>query len=212
MSGAKEQNRETVGRVDLRIKLLSYWHVGSGLGRGADLDALVLKDRDGLPYLPGRTLKGLLREAMQSCEEAGQIKEGRTHELFGKPAEEGKYDGSTPGALAFDDGRLNEEERTFLASSEGSSIRSALFDRFSSTSLDDKGMAQDKTLRTIELCVPLELQARISLMDSVEGCWISDLKKACLLLKSLGSHRNRGLGRCSVSLNESGITDTGGQS
>ena len=81
-------NQET---MILEIQLLSYWHAGSGFGRGADVDALVLKEGNSLPYLPGRTVKGLLREAMQCCEEAGAVPEGTTSNLFGTPSKEGDY-------------------------------------------------------------------------------------------------------------------------
>ena len=38
------------------------WHCGSGMAAGAELDALVIKDGRGFPYIPGKTIKGLLRE------------------------------------------------------------------------------------------------------------------------------------------------------
>ena len=49
--------------MDYKIEFFSNWHCGSGLAAGADVDALVIKDKDGLPYVPGRTIKGLLRDA-----------------------------------------------------------------------------------------------------------------------------------------------------
>ena len=49
--------------IKYEIEFFSNWHCGSGLAAGADVDALVIKDNNGLPYVPGRTLKGLLREA-----------------------------------------------------------------------------------------------------------------------------------------------------
>ena len=51
--------------TDIKYKITFYsnWHCGSGLAAGADTDELVIKDRNGLPYVPGRTIKGLLREA-----------------------------------------------------------------------------------------------------------------------------------------------------
>ena len=47
----------------LRFEIQSFWHAGSGRGDGAVADATVLRSRAGLPILPGRTVKGLLREA-----------------------------------------------------------------------------------------------------------------------------------------------------
>ena len=68
--------KKTTVWVDFSI--LSYWHAGSGQGRSAVSDALVQNDRNGLPFLPGRTVKGLLREGCG-------VARGRTPmaELFG---------------------------------------------------------------------------------------------------------------------------------
>lgn len=185
----------------LEIKLLSYWHAGSGFGRGADVDALVLKDPHNLPYLPGRTVKGLLREAMMCCEESGAVPAGVVERLFGKAAKEGKYTGSIPGILAFDNAVLPGKEREWLssASSDARRARSALYDSFASTSLDKDGIAQDRTLRTIELCVPVALYAEIHGIPRDDETEIH-LSKACSLLRAIGSHRTRGLGRCDCTL------------
>ena len=51
------------------IEFYSNWHCGSGLAAGADVDVLVIKDVNGMPYVPGRTIKGLLREAAESLSE-----------------------------------------------------------------------------------------------------------------------------------------------
>lgn len=183
--------------MQLEIKLLSYWHAGSGFGRSADADALVLKDRDDLPYLPGKTVKGLLREAMHCCEESGAVPAGTTERLFGKHTEEGKPTGSTPGALAFDSAVLPAKEREWLASKNAKTHRDAMYDTFASTSIGNDGIALDRTLRTIELCVPVVLNAPVSgIPEDAE----EPLHKACALLRALGSHRNRGLGRCECTL------------
>jgi len=44
------------------IKFLDYWHLGSGLSAGAKLDSTVVKDCDGIPFVPAKTIKGLVRE------------------------------------------------------------------------------------------------------------------------------------------------------
>ena len=63
--------------VWLTFELLGYWHVGSGRGSGAAEDASVIKTPDGWPYVPGKAVKGLVREAAQTLEEAGGDGEGR---------------------------------------------------------------------------------------------------------------------------------------
>ena len=53
----------TTDCIDYTIEFFSLWHCGSGLAAGADVDERVIRDKDGLPYVPGRTVKGLLRDA-----------------------------------------------------------------------------------------------------------------------------------------------------
>ena len=185
----------TTKTVKLTIEILSYWHAGSGIGRGGDVAALVLKDRYGLPYLPGRTVKGLLREGWQGCEDLGRIPAGRTAMFFGKPSAEGDPSG------VFSDAVMNHEEHEWLAHTEQAGVREALFDRFASTSIDKKGVADDNALRTIELAIPLTLTADITGPAGDAG-WLTDLETACVLVRGLGSHRNRGLGRCRLSIGE----------
>lgn len=184
----------------LTITFLSYWHAGSGEGRGAAADALCLKDAAGLPYLPGKTIKGLLREAVHTCEDAGRLDTGTTDFLFGKAAvaasAEKKIIGeaSVPGILRVSNANLPEREHQWLASPSGEGQRHALFEYFSATSIDEHGLALDKTLRTIELCLPVTLLASITGPD--DDRWVEPIKTACVLIRSAGSHRNRGLGRC----------------
>lgn len=49
----------------VELHMLSDWHVGAGYGEG-EIDRAVLRDECGLPYVPGKTLRGVLRDA---CEE-----------------------------------------------------------------------------------------------------------------------------------------------
>ena len=66
-----------------KIKFLSDWHVGSGLTAGAETDAKVIKDKQNLPYIPGKTIKGLLRDAARELQEVNQVKPDIVNKLFG---------------------------------------------------------------------------------------------------------------------------------
>jgi len=187
-----------VKSVTIKIELLSFWHVGSGLGRGADVDALVLKSGDGLPFIPGRTMKGLLREGVQNAEDVGHVPVGRTHALFGRPAANKDVAGSKPGCLQFSDACLPEDECNVLAQENCCVLKAELYSPFASTQLDSRGIAVDHSLRTVELTVPVTLEGRVSGPEN--GDWQEDLKKAAPLVRALGCHRNRGLGRCRVTV------------
>lgn len=62
----------------IQTKMTSDWHVGSGAGRG-EIDSEVQRDAGGLPYIPAKTLTGILRDgceqvalALDSGNEQGQ--------------------------------------------------------------------------------------------------------------------------------------------
>jgi len=60
------------GDVTIQIEMTSDWHVGSGAGRG-EVDSLVQRDADGLPYIPAKTLTGILRDG---CEQVALALDG----------------------------------------------------------------------------------------------------------------------------------------
>lgn len=49
----------------IRLTMLSDWHVGSGTGRPGNVDRLVVRDADGLPFVPAKTLRGIWRDACE---------------------------------------------------------------------------------------------------------------------------------------------------
>ncbi|MBI5757696.1 MAG: hypothetical protein HZA46_04180, partial [Planctomycetales bacterium] len=82
-----------------RLKMLSDWHVGSGTGRPGSVDRLVLRDADGLPYVPAKTLTGMWRDAAERLAfgldggEAGNWSEWVKY-LFGDQPARGETDKS----------------------------------------------------------------------------------------------------------------------
>ncbi|WP_223209975.1 RAMP superfamily CRISPR-associated protein [Picosynechococcus sp. NKBG042902] len=51
-------------KFTLQITMTSDWHVGSGSGRG-EIDSAVQRDHDNLPYIPAKTLTGILRDGCE---------------------------------------------------------------------------------------------------------------------------------------------------
>jgi CRISPR-associated protein Csx10 len=54
----------------LKITFLSDWHIGSGTGRPGDVDRLIRRDQNGLPYLPAKTIIGIWRDACEMVVQA----------------------------------------------------------------------------------------------------------------------------------------------
>ena len=83
----------------LRVKMLSDWHVGSGMGRPGSIDRLVARDEDGLPYIPAKTLTGIWRDAAERLamgldgKDSGKWSEWVKH-LFGDQPVRGETDPS----------------------------------------------------------------------------------------------------------------------
>ncbi|OPX38179.1 MAG: hypothetical protein B1H11_04875 [Desulfobacteraceae bacterium 4484_190.1] len=63
--------------ITISIHFLSGYAVQSGYGLAGILDNTITKDDKGLPYIPGTTLKGVIREA---CEEIALLKRHRPYE------------------------------------------------------------------------------------------------------------------------------------
>jgi CRISPR/Cas system CSM-associated protein Csm3 (group 7 of RAMP superfamily) len=159
------------------IRFYTYWHCGSGLSGGSSSDATVIRDRDGLPFVPGKTLKGHLREASKLLFDDDFVRR-----CFG---EEDRYEGQ---------GRFGD---AILPVDLGKADSKYLYHRLSATKIDpESGTAMDDTLRSIEAVVPL------TLYGTIEGLSEEDeekMLKAMKLVKRIGLRRHRGLGRCDIS-------------
>ena len=49
----------------LKLTFESDWHIGSGAGIPGNVARQVLRGAGGLPYVPGKTLTGILRDAAE---------------------------------------------------------------------------------------------------------------------------------------------------
>lgn len=177
--------------MDLKYKITlhSVWHCGSGESKGADMDALVIKDNYGLPYIPGKTIKGLIKDGMVSVQEYQPelVQESDIKSIFG-------FEGENTGACFFTNAVFPEQIREFLSSDDGDSYKKQLYNKISSTAIDSvKGIAFDHSLRSIEVTIPVELEGEII---AVSEEWKEKIEIAMKMIKNLGVGRNKGLGRC----------------
>jgi CRISPR/Cas system CSM-associated protein Csm3 (group 7 of RAMP superfamily) len=183
-------------QINYQIEFFSDWHCGSGLSAGADMDILVIKDKDGLPYIPGKTLKGLFREAIEdilSFKKKGS--ESEEYKLFQKSFGFFKdKDNLTKGDIFFSNAQLLPKESKAICDNH---LQPYLYHRISSTKIDDAGIAVTGSLRTIQVTAPCTLEAYI-LVEDVEMKEL--LTQAAGYIKRLGQNRNRGLGRCRIIL------------
>lgn len=182
--------------MDIKYKLefFSYWHCGSGLSAGADVDQLVVKDNNGLPFVPGKTIKGLIREAAEELSRLNPDKYASKHDLvevFGKIPDVDSLE-ATPsqGCAFFSNAEFPEGDKAEIIKKE---LPKFLFERITSTAIEKTGIAKDTSLRKMEVALPCTLTGMIcGLPEKTETTIVDALK----FIKRLGENRNRGLGRC----------------
>ena len=187
--------------INYELKFFDYWHVSSGLSGGAALDSYVVKDSAGLPYVPGKTIKGLVREAAELFWDQDDI-----DKCFGSKGSKGRQkdsgdeqkdnDDTTQAQCYFSSATIDEKIAVEITSNK---LERNLFEIISATKIDDNGIAVDNSLRDIEVVLPISLKGEI---QNVSGEIAQNLKRALEMIKRIGLNRNRGLGRCEFKVKE----------
>ena len=203
----------------LTITFHGYWHCGTGRGAGATLDAVVSRCDAGLPTVPGRTLRGLLRDGVRQAAALGHLEAFWETDLFGtaqggSTAESGDEDqrrGTTPGRLAVGSAFLAPGLRDVVrraSPSEAAALAGTLFASLGQTAIDETGTARRRSLRVVEVAMPLTLTASLELLDGyrigptdgdrMTTGWVEALNVAVPFVAAIGAYRQRGLGRCTL--------------
>jgi hypothetical protein len=208
-----------MSRIAVLFKVHSYWHVGTGRGAGPGSDAVVARTAGGLPYLPGKAVKGLLREAVEHAELLGVFPDGsRSTRWFGtglaaavedadafeRNVSERRYT-TDPGALRFTSATIGATadlaQRWERWSASSGEPFAALRRSFASTKISERGVVEEKTLRSIEVIVPVTLRAEVW-SDDPDVSWVAELPLVFPFVDGIGGHRTRGLGRVTVESGE----------
>lgn len=201
----------------LSITMHSDWHVGSGTGR-AELDSIVQRDADDLPYLPAKTLTGILRDG---CEQAAQALDGGLtgqwndwlNVLFGDQpalATTPLEHEPRPAIVSIHSAHLDENLRQALKQKQ--KLRMAIAFMKPGVAIDpESGCALNKYLRFEEIVrqgAILTAEAQLDFSDAypdlspdeylpfVQGLLTAGAK----MVQRLGGKRRRGNGRCEIEL------------
>ncbi len=172
-------------KIPYTITFLDYWHMSSGLSGGTRVDNMVVKDDNDLPYVPGKTIKGLAREAAQL------IDPNMTQTIFGQEeySEMKSY---------FANATLSKEHQEQIIQNR---LQPFLYDEIASTKIEENGIAANNTLREIEVVVPVTLEGFVEMKNPTDE-ELTLMKKSLMMIKRMGLARSRGLGRCTITLNE----------
>lgn len=171
--------------IHYQLTFFSQWRCDAGASFGASADNSVVRDADGLPFFPGKTLKGLLREAV---EDYNELEGGKYCDdiatIFGGVGIEGK--------CHFSDAKFEENEAKQIVSGH---LQRYLFHSMTTTALDDNSLKKAHSLRTLEAVVPCTLCGTIYNVPEKSR----ELLTRCFkFIKYIGMHRNRGFGRCQL--------------
>jgi len=209
-------------RIDIRLTMLSDWHVGTGAGRPGSVDRLVARDDDGLPYVPAKSLTGVWRDA---CERLATGLDGSEDGgwsawvawLFGDQpsiSEQPAPHRPRPAAVAVRAARTPESlARHLRATGPGDEARQRLRDALTfvkpGVKIDSRsGRAQDNHLRFIEMSrvhSVLTSHACLTVPEASREAALALLVAGSLLVERLGGKRRRGAGRCRLEVGGPGV-------
>ncbi|WP_298780159.1 RAMP superfamily CRISPR-associated protein [uncultured Fretibacterium sp.] len=194
----------------LRLRFDSDWHVGSGAGIPGSVDRQVLRDEEGFPYVPGKSLTGILRDAAEWIADTRDTAEKGNkwkNALIGLFGEQPESHGGTSGgfvsgaAVGIGSATLSQDPRNYvqgLREDSGPDLRTALFtvrpgvkiDRTTGRALEDHLFSTER-VRGCTLYAPVKY-LRGPLSKDEEKL----LEDAVRAVRRLGGKRRRGGGRC----------------
>lgn len=165
-----------------KITFLDFWHLSSGLSAGAKFDSMVVKDKDNLPFVPAKTIKGLLREIAKESTNQDFV-----NICFGN-------EGVNSGDCYFRNATL---ENKTIEEIVKNNLQNELYKEIASTKIGENGIAENGSLREIEVVIPISLYGKI---ENIPSEFEEDMKNSLKQIKRMGLNRNRGLGRCKIEI------------
>jgi CRISPR/Cas system CSM-associated protein Csm3 (group 7 of RAMP superfamily) len=208
-----------MNKYKLEIEILSDTLIGSGEGFGAVIDTDIVFDKVGIPYIPSKRIKGLLRDSAAKVFEMLKAFDSFSSEdgnkLFGEPGNEN----SSPlkiSDLYIEDYKNNYDwVEYFTESLKFKSLfsRESVADYFTnvrkSTTIDENGIAKKHSLRTARvLSKGFKFSGEIEIHSESKE-FEKILAYAGLNLKAMGTKRNRGLGeiKCNIYKEKLNLTE-----
>lgn len=196
----------------IRMELLSDALAGSGEAFAGTVDKDIAFDERGLPFIPAKRIRGVLRESMKELEFLGLAEPGTSEALFGVPG------ASASSPFIIHDGRVENAE-TLAAFLDSAKLTNKLADIFAprfvlecfsylraQTSVED-GVAKENTLRISRV---LKKGQVFHFEAECPSHYRTVLEAACASTRAFGASRNRGLGEirlfCEDALERKGKT------
>lgn len=185
--------------MKLKITLMSDLCTGNGTGYGSLVDTETCYDEYGLPYIPGRRVKGLLREAALELQDwDDSITDEMINEMFGEPGESFQT-GSKLKLYDFKLEKYDDYVKDIQAhptlENRNRVLKYFTYIRYQ-TSIDENGIAKENSLRSTRV-----VKSGTTFMAQIDN--VKDeklLKKLCNLVHHMGLSRTRGYGEIKLNL------------
>jgi CRISPR-associated protein Csx10 len=193
------------GQIELTLTFKSDWHIGTGTGIPGYIDALVKRDANRLPFMPGKSLHGVWRDACETVADAlGENWPSFVHVVFGrKPNNDaaGDVPYSSLGALTLPSLHLSDAVRAKVMNQQ---LHAQLTTLRPGIAIEDTtGQAKTDMLRIVEMAVAgsvLHGQAELTLVGDSLTAAHALLYGGTKLLQSIGGDRRRGAGSCELEM------------
>lgn len=167
-------------KIEYSIQFLDFWALGSGFSGGSKYDSAVIVDENGLPFIPGKTIKGILRQNAEM--------------LFDKNSDFIKS------CFGFEgDGRSICHFSNLVLTSSVGDYKHLLFSNITNIKIDESGITKDGSLREMEVVLPLKMDGEI-IFETPK--FMDEMKTCIKTLRRMGLKRNRGLGRLKAMVKE----------
>jgi CRISPR-associated protein Csx10 len=188
----------------MKITTISHTLIGSGEGFGALIDADVIFDEVGFPYIPGKRVKGLLRQsklAIKNIDNADAL----FNNLFGKSGQEKSSDLYISNFYLKGYNELAEQIKILIDKNAQTISVQDILENYTSirtqTKIDESsGTAEENSLRTSRvLNKNLEFFGELEFYSNSTG-----IKELLVLstenLRRMGTMRSRGFGevQCTI--------------
>lgn len=186
--------------AEIRIILQSDMCAGNGESQGNTVDTDLCLDSFGLPVIPGRRIKGCLRQGAELLEKSGMMSSRDTEILFGTS--------SLPGILEIGDGCVARADaiRSWLEAQPDidRGTVSRMYTSVRGQTRMENGVADPGSLRFTRVLGRRDpvSEGKLTLHVPVRNHggpeWEDKIALCCQAVRHMGTHRNRGLGWVSL--------------
>lgn len=213
--GLRPNERKLPTEFQLRLEMGSDWHIGSGTGRPGQIDRLVQRDENELPFIPAKSITGIWRDAAELLAEGlGGSWPSWVETLFGdQPADplrssQLSEDRPIAAALSIRPARFPELFTRAMTHPDKLLVKQALTFIKPGVSIDPgTGCAVEDFLRFEEMVrggALLHAPCRVTLPEDLPKAQtvFAFMVASTRLIEQIGGKRRRGNGACCMFIEE----------